>query len=165
MANWAYNSVTFQGEVTKIEEINTMFETMCKCEKLTNEGQLPFFVIDDDGYFFKIRINEKEDEVIEIHYETKWSPNLSVLIEIANHFNVDFEVSYNELACCVFGKATYIAGSPDAEINDLDFDDFYIFEGLKDKDGYLYNNKEWYDLFELLESIHDEKFNQVMVEV
>lgn len=160
MANWAQNSVTFQGTKSKIKDINTLFEKMIKDGKQTGEGQLPLFVRDDDGYFFNISIDKKEDESIELNYETRWAPNVEVLIEIANHFNLDFEVSYHELCMSIFGKATYIKGNSKANIIELNNDDFDKFEFLEDSGNCLYNNKEW-EYYEMLEFLLEEKSGNV----
>ncbi|WP_312344913.1 DUF1281 family ferredoxin-like fold protein [Chryseobacterium binzhouense] len=39
--------------------------------------------------------------------ETRWSPNIETLWNIANHYNVGFVLGYEESGCMVFGKTIY----------------------------------------------------------
>lgn len=161
MANWALNTVTFKGKETKIEEIKILFEKMNEDEEQTGEGQLPYFVIEDEEHFFNIWIKKKVNESIEIDYETRGHQNVEVLVEIANHFNVDFEVTFQELEMDIFGKAIFIAGNPDAKMIVLEDEDYKKVEYLEDEDIFLYNGKE-YEQFEMMEALLDEKFNNAI---
>lgn len=157
MANWAQNWVTFSGEEVKLKEVKALFKAMEIKGEETNEGQIPPFVKEPkQDWFFDIYADETDI----VSYDTKYSPNILDLIEIANHFNLNFAVTYQESANQIFGKAIFTAGNPKAEIFDLESADFDKYEYLEDEDIYLYKGEKWESYDEILEDIFKEKFNQ-----
>lgn len=71
------------------------FRKMITKEQNENCGQLPEFISDESrGYFFDI-VWEEGDCIF--NYQTKWSPNTEVLKHIAERFNVDFILDYEEM--------------------------------------------------------------------
>ena len=94
MANWSSNSVAFEGNETALEQIKSKFRRMINLERAEQCGQLPDFVNPKDGgYFFDI-ISDEGDCIFS--YQTKWSQNTKVLVQIAERFKVDFIHDYEE---------------------------------------------------------------------
>ena len=156
MANWAQNWVNFLGEETQIKKVNAMFKAMHEKEKETNEGQIPPFMKEPkQDWFFEIY----EDDSEVISYATKWSPNVLDLIEIANYFNLGFEVRYEESSNQIFGKAIFTAGNTEAKFYDLKSEDFDQFEYNEDNDIYTYKGEEYECESDILDIIFEEKFN------
>ena len=88
MANWCSNSVAFEGNETAIEQVKLEFRKMQIRENKENCGQLPEFILDKKrGYFFDILL---EDGDCIFNYQTRWSPNTEILLQIAEYFKVDF---------------------------------------------------------------------------
>ncbi len=162
MANWVQNWVTFQGEEFKIKKVYSEFEKMQNKENETNRGQLPEFFNDvpKQDWFFDIHIDDMQKDFVTIQYATKWSPNVQDLIEIANHFCLNFSTDYEESGNDIFGKAIFTFGNSEAEFLDLDQSDYDKFEYLEDEDVYLYKGVKWDSEAEILDDIFEEKFNQ-----
>jgi len=51
MANWCFNTVTFQGEADKIKKLQDLFYHMQEQFILHDKGQLPAFIQKDTDYF------------------------------------------------------------------------------------------------------------------
>ena len=63
------------------------------------------FVSDKNrGYFFDILL---EDGDCIFNYQTRWSPNTEILLQIAEHFKVDFIYNYEEIGNQIYGVAVY----------------------------------------------------------
>lgn len=156
MANWAQNWVNFSGEETQINKVNAMFKAMEKQGDLTNEGQIPSFMTKPkEDYFFDIY----EDNSGTISYRTKWKPNTLDLVEIANHFNLNFECTYQELGNNFFGKAIFTAGNSEAKCYNLDNTDFKLYSFDQKGDFYLFKSKTFESEEDILMDIFKEKFN------
>lgn len=157
MANWAQNWVNFSGEETQIKKVNAMFKAMHEKEKETNCGQIPPFMTEPkQDWFFEIY----EDDSEVISYATKYNPNILDLVEIANHFNLNFECTYQETSNNIFGKAIFTAGNSEAKIYDLDNSDFDLYSFDEEADIYTYEDEEYEGDSEILETIFEKKFNQ-----
>lgn len=128
------NSVQFSGEPQALKEILWLFQAMSALEKETRLGQIPPFVMDNEGYLFEIDFYDSN-----IYYETKSKPNIEILIEIADRFQAQFVLEYHDLGQALFGEAKYEDGSlTDVRLGIEDFEQFnydleeqaYTFEGL-----------------------------------
>jgi len=133
MANWCSNSVTFEGEQSQMTDLKILFDTMALKEQKQRKGQLPEFIFEQDGYFFDIRW---EDDAL--YYETKWSPNTAVIMEIAVRFGVEFSYGYEESSMGIYGEATFKKGVfTDTFLDQEDFSlyhyhnqsNLFVFEG------------------------------------
>jgi len=102
MANWCYNFLQFEGNSEAVNDVMAFFKEMERREKSTAHGQLPDFIIEKEGYMSSI--NCYEDNV---SYETRWSPNVEVVVQIAEKFKLGFTLSYNELDNLIFGEYVY----------------------------------------------------------
>lgn len=105
MANKCNNRLIFKGNQDSLNLLADMFQTMVDNESKGKIGQLPDFIQSESGYFFEIYKDETEE--CSFHYDTRWSPNIEVLWTIANHFDVEFELSYQESGCMLMGKTFY----------------------------------------------------------
>lgn len=105
MANWCYNIVQFHAEEPTMELLEELFKEMADKEDETTEGQLPDFIKAQDGYFFYT-----DWEFGTLYYQTKHSPNLEIMKQVAGHFKTDFTFSYEETGNKLFGEYTYING-------------------------------------------------------
>lgn len=103
MANWCMNYLTVSGE--RSGEFGELLKSLEDAS--TDEGQVIDFIDkgDIDGYFFDIYIDEYG-----VSYQTKWSPNINVLIKCAEHFGIDFELDYEEPGCLLYGQYKYEDG-------------------------------------------------------
>jgi hypothetical protein len=88
-------------------------------------------------------------------FETKGWPNTELLIAIADHFELDFESSYDELGMEIYGQANYYDGR--LAIVELDETDFAKFRYDDDNDVYIYRRKEYDCEIEILEILLDRK--------
>lgn len=151
MPNWCDNIVMFTGEPRKLKELEQLFHHMAVREKETRLGQLPPFIQSRDGYFFDIRLEEGT-----LYYDTRWSPNTGVLVQIADQFQTGFVHMYSEFAMGIFGEATYEQGIlADAR---LDPEDLYCFD--YDESGvYLFEGQSYETDMEILELLLERKKN------
>lgn len=154
MANWCFNSVSFSGNETNVKKVIELFTQLHEQEKKEHCGQKPEFVQGDD-YFFNIVINDETN----VQFESKWTPNISELVEIAKEYDLNFECTYEECGNMIFGKAIYTSGNEEAEILDLDNEDFDLFTYDDEEDIYIYNGEKYESDFEILENIWEKKFD------
>jgi hypothetical protein len=106
MANLCSNCVIFSGEPSAIESVKAVFKTIQDQQEATGKWSLPDYVTADFSNMQDISINENT-----INYETRGYPNLQGLVQIANHFKLDFVSYYDEPANGISGKASYKKGT------------------------------------------------------
>lgn len=150
------NTVAFQGKLEAIEMIQKLFEKMAEKENTEQMGQLPDFVTIDTGYFFDIYWNEGDTG--EFQYQTRWSPNLEILEQIAKHFKVNFIVDYEESGNLVYGRATY----EDGVLTDiyLENDDFDAYHFDEDTDTYHFEGETYESDCEILETLLEQRIDR-----
>lgn len=154
MANWCSNTVVFEGNPEAIEQIQQLFKSMAEKQQEENCGQLPDFVEDSNGgYFFDIYQNDDVTGIFQ--YETKWSPNIEVVQAIAEYYQVDFELDYEEMSNCVYGRTTF----SDKLLTDIYLDDeeFEQYEFDEDTDTYHFEGKAYDSDCEILETLLERK--------
>lgn len=106
MANMCSNCVIFSGEPSAVESVKAVFKEIQDQQEATGRWHLPEYVTADFSNMQDITINENT-----INYETRWYPNLQGLVQIANHFKLDFVSYYDEPGNGVFGQASYKKGT------------------------------------------------------
>ncbi|RFZ91121.1 hypothetical protein D0C36_19460 [Mucilaginibacter conchicola] len=144
MANWCSNKVEFIGESSQIEQLASLFNAMAANEKKNGCGQMPEFVpISETKYFFSI---SWENGIL--YYETKWSPNTSVLQRIAMEYGVGFIHSYDEPGNAVYGEAHYL--NDELTVIDLDWDDIGQYEYDEENGIYRFENRNYESSDEIL---------------
>jgi len=146
--------IVFEGKSEAIEQIQQLFKSMAEKEQEEKCGQLPEFVSEDNGgYFFEIF---QYDDVTGIYqYETKWSPNIEEVQAIAEHYNVNFTLDYEELGNGVYGRATF----SDKVLTDiyLEGEDFEKFEFDEETDTYHFEGTEYNSEWDILETLLERK--------
>src|SRR5690606_21543339 len=154
MANWCSNTVVFEGRPEAITAIQEVFQIMKNKEETSEQGQLPDFIIEDNGgCFFNIYWNEDDEGVFQ--YETKWSPNIEVIRLIADRYGVEFTQEYEEMGNGIYGKATYSEGIlHDTALTDEDLEQFHYNE---ETDHYHFEGEEYESDSEILEMLLNRK--------
>lgn len=150
MANWCSNTIVFEGKPEAITAIQEVFQIMKNKEETSEQGQLPDFIIEDNGgCFFNIYWNEDDEGIFQ--YETKWSPNIEVIRLIADRYGVEFTQEYEEMGNGIYGKATYSEGIlHDTALTDEDLEQFHYNE---ETDHYHFEGEEYESDSEILEML------------
>jgi len=153
MANMCSNTVAFEGKPETIKKIQQLFIIMAEKEQEQQMGQLPDFTIIYSGYFFDIYYNEGDTGIFQ--YQTRWSPNLEILEQIAQYYKVNFTVDYEEMGNLVYGRATY----KNSELNDiyLEDEDFETYQFDEETDTYHFEGKTYDSDCEILEIVLERK--------
>ena len=156
MANWCSNTVVFGGNPETIEQIKWLFQTMATQEQQEQKGQLPDFVNPKNGgYFFDLYLDNDNTEVFQ--YQTKWSPNIEIVQEIAERYKVDFVQDYEEMGNLIYGQARYYKGIlQDIYLEDEDFEQYEYDE---ETDNYLFEGETYNNDTEILEMLLERKIN------
>jgi hypothetical protein len=153
MANWCNNTVVFKGNPEAIEQIQKLFMAMAEKEDQEEMGQLPDFTTLYSGYFFDIYCTE--ECLGTFQYQTKWSPNLEIVQQIAQHYKVDFIQDYEESGMQIYGRAIY----ENSILTDifLENSDFESFSFNEDADSYHFEGKTYESDCEILEILLERK--------
>ena len=147
MANWCSNSVAFEGNETALEQVKLEFIKMKRLGDKENCGQLPEFVSDKKrGYFFDILL---EDGDYIFNYQTRWSPNTEILLQIAEHFKVDFIYNYEEIGNQIYGVTVY-SNNELSEIY-LEEEDFEQYDYHEETGTYSFEAENYESDYEILE--------------
>ena len=154
MANWCSNTVAFEGVSETIEQIKWLFQAMATKEQQEQKGQLPDWVNQHNGgYFFDLYSDKDNTEVFQ--YQTKWSPNIEIVQEIAKYYKVNFVQDYEEMGNLVYGQATYNNGTlQDIYLED---EDFKQYEYNEETDKYHFEGKIYESDCDILETLLDRK--------
>ena len=161
MANWCSNSVAFEGNETALEQVKLEFVKMQLRENEENYGQLPEFVSDKNrGYFFDILL---EDGDCIFNYQTRWSPNTEILLQIAEYFKVDFIHNYEEIGNQIYGLAVY----SDDELTEIDLEeeDFEQYDYHEETDTYFFEAENYESDYEILEILLKRKIKNVQSQI
>ncbi len=151
MANWCYNVVTFDNS-NVLEQLKILFESLAeKCEK-EEQGQLPDFIRNGERFMFNM--NWEDDTV---SYETRWSPNIEEMKQIADFYKTGFNYYYEELGNLVYGVARYENGV----LTDtyLESSDFSLFDQIEDEDKWIFEGETYESEYDILEILLERKQN------
>jgi hypothetical protein len=102
MANYCSNSVLFLGDPNTVAEIRQVFAQIESEQQRTNRYHLPDFVSGDKGHMLDITFNEDW-----INYETRWQPNLDLLVQVADLYQAVFISRFDEMSNGIYGEAIY----------------------------------------------------------
>ena len=161
MANWCSNSVAFEGDETTLEQVRLEFVKMQICENKENCGQLPKFISDKNrGYFFDILL---EDGDCIFNYQTRWSPNTEILLQIAEYFKVDFIHNYEEIGNQIYGVAVY-SNNELSEIY-LEEEDFEQYKYNEETDTYFFKEENYESDYEILEILLKRKIKNMQTQI
>ncbi len=151
MPNWCFNIAVFTCSKAKERKLKKLFTDLAKKEKKEACGQLPSFTPQETGYMFEIRW---EDGVL--YYDTKWGPNIEVMVAIAEYFRVDFTLEYQELNMQVFGECSFIKGVlTDICLDREDFDMYEVDPG--NEDNWLFEGKVYDSDIEIMDILLERK--------
>ena len=161
MANWCSNSVAFEGNETALEQVKLEFIKMQLRENEENCGQLPEFVSDKKrGYFFDILL---EDGDYIFNYQTRWSPNTEILLQLAEHYKVDFIYNYEEIGNQIYGVAVY-SNNELTEIY-LEEEDFEQYDYHEETDTYSFEEENYESDYEILEILLKRKIKNMQTQI
>lgn len=146
MANLCSNIVQFKGDEGTLKQIRALFENLAAKEAREEQGQIPAFITQDDGFMFDIRW---EDE--QLFYTTKWSPNLDTMLSVANHYKVEYSHFYCEPGSLLYGEAIYENGNMRNII--LTAGDFKSYRHDKENDRYIFEEAAYDDVYEIWEML------------
>ena len=130
---------------------------MATKEQQEQKGQLPDFVNQHNGgYFFDLYLDNDNTEVFQ--YQTKWSPNIEIVQEIAEHYKVYFVQDYEEMGNLIYGQARYYNGIfQDIYLEDEDFEQY---EYNEETDKYHFEGKIHESDCDILETLLDRKIKR-----
>ncbi len=160
MANCCNNNVAFEGNETALEQIKADFIKMINRENEENCGQFPDYISETRGYFFDIVWVEGD---CIFNYQTKWSPNTDILIQIAERHNVDFIHDYEKMGNLIYGRNIYENGNL-TEIG-LDNDDFEQYHYDEETETYHFHGKIFDNDCEILKILLEEKINHMKPQI
>jgi hypothetical protein len=129
-----------------MKNIQNLFGELAKLETRTMHGQLPEFIKVESGWLHEI---DMEGDIL--YYQTKWAPNLEVMLQVAQHFKCEFKYTYDEPGMLLFGEYEYFKGGlkersiEEDERNQMELIEenyTYRFEGA------IYESE--YDIYEIL---------------
>jgi hypothetical protein len=100
MANYCSNTAFFLGDQNAVSELRQLFWEIERQQKLTRMYYLPDFVMDGTGYVQDISFNGEW-----INYESRWTPNLNLLVQLAERYQVRFISGFDEMTNGIYGEA------------------------------------------------------------
>jgi len=159
MANWCSNSVVFTGDEQKCKAIYDLFGDMEARQRQTGHYQLPDFAKDDKGVMSDIVIHDRG-----VSFETRWVPNLKLLMEIADFYDSGFVSKFNEMQTGVLGEARYEQGT--LTLVSLDEEDYKAVRYDFTRQGYPLGERFFEEEGDLLDYILEQKkLNDAYIQV
>ena len=134
-----------------LEQLKQLFESLAEKSVKEEQGQLPDFIPNGERYMFSI--NWDNDTV---SYETKWSPNIEEMKQIADYYKTGFNYYYEELGNLVYGVVRYENGMLADTF--LDTSDFNLFTE-NDNDTWMFEVQTYESEFDILEILLEKKQN------
>jgi hypothetical protein len=101
MPNWCSNSVVFSAAEDKLEMIRDLFAEIQQKQEADGRYHLPDFAVSED-FMRDIEIKPQR-----ISFTTRFSPNVSLLAKIADHYSATFVKRYMEMGNGLYGEAGY----------------------------------------------------------
>jgi len=133
MANMCMNYVLFTGCEDDIKKLQQDISIAIDHQ----EGQgLGIGSLVPEKYFFDLDLIETTATTIELHYETKWAPNLKDLADVCYEYGVTARVEYEEGGCDLRGTAFCNA---DGSWNDFPMEQEFLDLILYDKEEDMYS--------------------------
>lgn len=145
MANYCYNEVTFRGPLDALIKAR-----LCFADLAQREYGLPDFCSEECGVFFELGL--KDDT---ISYRTRWDPNLNAVLQVAEHFGLDYTHFFEETGMGLLGEAYRTNG--ESGIVRLIGPDHRLASYDAACDRMLFGGKYYNDEYDLRFSMLDEK--------
>jgi len=102
MANYCSNTVKFLGSEDAVAQVRELFAELERKQRESNVYHMPDFIKFEAGYMSDIETGQ--DWIL---YETRWAPNLGILKQIAEKFDLDFVAYFEEPMNGICGEAVY----------------------------------------------------------
>ena len=95
------------------------------------------------------------EETAVFQYQTRWSPNIEIIQEIAEYYKVDFVQDYEEMGNLIYGQAIH----HNEILQDiyLEDEDFEQYEYDEENDCYHFEDKEYESDSEILQILLERK--------
>lgn len=95
------------------------------------------------------------EETAVFQYQTRWSPNIEIIQEIAEYYKVDFVQDYEEMGNLIYGQAIH----HNEILQDiyLEYEDFEQYEYDEENDCYHFEDKEYESDSEILQILLERK--------
>lgn len=153
MPNWCSNSVAFSAAEDKLEMIRHLFAEIQQKQEADGRYHLPDFAV-SEGFMRDIVLEPQR-----ISFTTRSSPNISLLAEIADHYDATFVSRYIEMGNGLYGEARYDFHT--LTITDLDQEELRAAICYdRQKRGYPYSEQVFEYEGDLLDHMLDEKIAQ-----
>ena len=153
MANWCSNSVVFTAEPEKLQAIYDLFAGIQQKQEADGRYHLPDFATTEDGCMSDIFFDGGR-----ICYESRWTPNIELLMEIADFYQATFRCKYQQMSAGIYGETRYDERS--LVMLNLDEEDFKAVRYDKIKKGYPINGEVFEFEGDLLDYILEQKMGQ-----
>lgn len=125
MANWCINYLQFTGKNKNIINLTKFVKEAIERQDKTNEGQMINHMNNFiDGYFFNIHSLNIESNWLSFQYESRWTPNVADIRLLGQQFELDFEIIYEEMGNCYYGRQMYEWETDKLYIKELSDNDF-----------------------------------------
>ena len=102
MPNWCSSSVVFSADEPTLEKIRNMFADIQQKQEVGGFYELPSFAKSDKGVMTDIVIAQNR-----FSFETRWEPNLELMIETAQFYGASFVSRLSEMANGIYGEACF----------------------------------------------------------
>lgn len=129
-----------------------MTRTLIEREAIDNSGQLYYFNTKKEGYLFETTIEDNT-----LSYLTKWSPNTQVMVEVADHFGLNYNHWYDEQGMQIYGMDSYQAGHL-SEVS-LDESDFSLYTYNEQNDCYWFEGQSYTTEEDTMETLLSRKLS------
>ena len=104
-----------------------------------------------------------EDGDCIFNYQTRWSPNTEILLQIAEHYKVDFIYNYEEIGNQIYGVAVY-SNNELTEIY-LEEEDFEQYDYHEETDTYSFEEENYESDYEILEILLKRKILKIQSQI
>jgi hypothetical protein len=101
MPNWCSNRIVFSAAEDKLVMIRDLFAEIQQKQETDGRYHLPDFAV-SEGFMREIVLEPQR-----ISFTTRSSPNISLLAEIADHYDATFVNRYMEMGDGLYGEARY----------------------------------------------------------
>jgi len=154
MANWCNNSVVFSADEATLDKIRNLFMEIQQKQEAGNSFQLPSFAKSNKGVMRDIIIGKHQ-----FSFETRWEPNLELMIETAQFYGASFVSRFAELGNGICGEASF--SDKTLRLVTLDPEDFMAIRYEPTLRGYPWGDEVFEYEGDLLDHILDEKIKKI----
>jgi hypothetical protein len=154
MANWCNNSVVFSADEATLDKIRNLFMEIQQKQEAGDSFQLPSFAKSDKGVMRDIIIGKHQ-----LSFETRWEPNLELMIETAQFYGASFVSRFSEMANGICGEASF--SDKTLRLVTLEPEDFMAIRYDPTQRGYPWGDEVFEYEGDLLDHILDRKIAMI----